>query len=257
MDRDTKEIYTITVVRNFGVPLSFTIEKRKVALMAFIAALIAGFLLYAAVDYLVVRAQNSNVKHQLSIAEEKMTALTHQVQTLDQKYYASSQAGQGLALYKKQLSDQQEIRTQNLWEQTKGSLSVEELQEGTAVDIDKVLPKVKGDTLSIKVTLVNQSNPDQAIGGYLCITLVNEDTNPIGYKSATGGPLGKQGYPSSYKQGRQYFIKNKGAKRSVHQSLSLKNTNEYYTSALIFVYSYKGTLLNRSEHSLDKAIFLE
>jgi len=257
MEPNNKEIYTVTIVRNFGVPLSFTIAKRKVALLTFIAALLVGFLLFAAVDFLVLRSQNTKVKHQLSIAEGKVKVLIEQARVVDQQVYGAGQIDSGRSQYKKQVTEQPEFSTQNLWEQARGSLSDAELQEGSAVDIDKFSAHVKGDLLSLAVTMVNRSNPDQSIGGYLCVTLINEDDSPVSYKSATGGALGEHGYPSSYKFGRQYFIKNRGAKRSIHQSLALKETNEYYTSAVLFVYSYKGTLLNRSVHRLNKSIFLE
>jgi len=257
MDQDNNDIYTVTVVRNFGIPLSFTIAKRKVALIAFLAALVVGFLLFAALDYLVLRSQNAKVKHQLSIAQAKVEVLIEQARVADQKVYGAGQIDSGRSQYKKQLTDQPEFSTQNLWEQARGSLSDEELQQGSAVDVKKFSAKVKGDLLSLAVTLENRSNPDQSIGGYLCITLVNEENSPVNYKSATGGALGEKGYPSSYKFGRQYFIKSRGGKRSIHQTLALKETNEYYTSAVLFVYSYKGTLLGRTVRRLNKSIFIE
>ncbi|MDT8448393.1 MAG: hypothetical protein RRB13_15980 [bacterium] len=257
MDRDKKEIYTVTIVRNFGIPLSFTIEKRKVGILTVLAAVIAGLLLYASIDYLVVRAQNRKMRHQLIQSDEKMSQLSQQVRELDQKYYAAGQEGAGRRLLKDSLAKQEELSTADIWDQRSSGLSFEEIQEGSAVEVAQLKAEVIGDQLELSVSMSNRSNPDQPVGGYLCITLANEDQAPTLYVSATGGPLGEKGFPSSYKQGRQYFLKAKGNKKTITQNLALKEANEYYTHAMVFIYSYKGTLLNRSAHPLDKAIFLE
>lgn len=257
MERDKKEIYTVTIVRNFAVPLSFTIEKRKVGLLTMLAAVIAGLLLYASIDYLVIRAQNRKMRHQLAQAEQKMSQMTAQVEELDQKYYTASQEGSGRVLLKDALMKQVEVPTEQIWEQRSSGLTFEEIQEGSAIEVADMSALVQGDQLRLEVKMTNRSNPDQPVGGYLCLTLANQDQNPVLYKSATGGPLGEKGFPSSYKQGRQYFLKSRGSSKSIRQNLALKETNEYYTHAMVFIYSYKGTLLNRSTHSLDKAIFLE
>ncbi|OGH01598.1 MAG: hypothetical protein A2600_11640 [Candidatus Lambdaproteobacteria bacterium RIFOXYD1_FULL_56_27] len=257
MDRDKKEIYTITVVRNFGVPLSFTIEKRKVALFAFLAAVVAGFLLFAALDYLVIRTQNHKVRNELAAAKDKLTELSKQVALMDQKYFSLGQQSTGRGLYKDSLLEQKTLDTGNLWDEAKGSLSVEELQEGIALEVTDLNAEVRGDQLHLNVSLVNRSNPDQPIGGYVCISLINSDAKPTSFKSVTGGALGDNGFPIAFKQGKQYFIQNRGAKREILMSLALKEADEYYTDAMVFVYSYKGTLLTRTSHSLSKAIFLE
>jgi len=114
---------------------------------------------------------------------------------------------------------------------------------------------VNGDVLNLAVKIKNTSNPPEPVGGYVCITLVNNDVSPALYKSVTEGEVGDNGFPSSYKSGKPYYVKRRNSNSRFKYGLT--KVNEYYTDAMVFLYSYQGTLLNRSQYSLNKEIFLE
>jgi len=91
-----------------------------------------------------------------------------------------------MVVYKDQLLVQKELTTDNLWEEAKSGLSIEELQEGMALEVDSLGAEVKGDQLTLAVSLVNKSNPDQPVGertstmhGRLCSTSIATGTSRV------------------------------------------------------------------------------
>ena len=254
MEQDNKEIYTVTIVKNYGRPFSFTIGKRRLAGLSLLLLIAAGLFLYASFDYLVLRAQNKRVGRQLELASERLSELNKQISAIDSKYFAQAE-NNGKTLLKDRLLNQADLSTENLW--AEGQTPDLEMAEGVAVEVGDFKAAVQSDKLKLEVKLINQSTPDQSLGGYLSVTLVNEDKDPVVYKTVTGGPLGDKGFPASFKSGVDFFIKTKGSSRAVKLSLALGGADEYYTHAMVFVYSFKGSLLTRSTHRLNKGIFTE
>jgi len=254
---EEKEVYTITIVRNIGVPISFTIRRRKALFFIMFSCLFIGFLIYASSSYLILQSKSKNLSQQLTQSQKKVKILSNQISKLDHDRYWSSEdiKAKEQASVKTSLLEQTEFSTEGIWTTDKSTLSDEELQEGTSVEVDRFSSSVKGDDLHIRLKIINTSYPIQLIGGYICITLVNRDYSPPLYRAVTKGELGVDGYPSSYKTGRQYLIKRRSSTKRF--KFNLTEVNEYYTDAVIFLYSYKGRLLNRQVVELKKEIFLE
>ncbi len=149
-----------------------------------------------------------------------------------------------------------DFSTEGSWYTEKSTLSAEDLLEGThSVEIERFDASVKGDDLNILIKLLNASNPIQNIGGYICITLKNSDHSPPQYKSVLKGAIGENGYPASYKTGKQYLIKRRSS--TMRFKFTLTEVNEYYTDAIVFLYTYKGRLLGNKAIELKREIFLE
>jgi len=180
-----------------------------------------------------------------------------QITKLDHDRYWGSETGKSeeLAAAKSNILNQPGFSTEGIWITEKSTFSEEDFLDGTSAEIERFDASVAGDDLKILIKLQNTSNPIQNIGGYICITLGNKDHSPPLYKSVLKGAIGENGYPASYKTGKQYLIKRRSS--IIHFKFTLTEVNEYYTDAIVFLYSYKGRLLGKKAVQLKKEIFLE
>jgi len=259
MNLDNLEIYTVTIVRNVGVPISFTVRRWKLVFVLVICLLLSCILLYGSLSYLVLRLETQQLSRNLVGTQKKLDLLNLQVAKKNQERYwqGFEKRGADQAAIKANLLKQSEFTTEGMWVTNKIELSLDQIQSGAAVEISKFSAQVNGDDLNLRVRLRNVSTPAQAVGGYLVITLVNQDQTPPLYQAATDGPLGEKGFPSNFKSGRQYYLKSKNGLRNIRHKFQLSDAAEYYTDATLFIFSYKGSLLTRKTIRLDKKIFLE
>jgi len=251
------EIYTITIVRNIGVPISFTVKRKKALFFLVLGFLLMVVLMYASVSYLLLYSEAENLVMELEASRKKATVLSEQISKLDHdRYWGSGPAkSEEREAVQAALLEQHPFSTEGIWITERSTLSEEDFLEGTSAEMERFDASVKGDDLNIRVKLLNTSNPIQTIGGYICITLMNADHSPPLFKSLTDGAIGENGYPASYKTGKQYLIKQRSS--TTYFKFTLTEVNEYYTDAIVFLYSYKGRLLVKQNIELKKEIFLE
>ena len=183
--------------------------------------------------------------------------LAEQIKKLDHDRYWKNDEKRTteISAVKSSLLNQPDFSTDGIWVTNRSTVSDKELQEGVTVELSKFSASVKGDDLNIGIVMQNTSSPRQAVGGYVCVTLVNNDQAPPLYKSVNKDELGESGYPSSYKSGSLYHISRRTSTKKM--KFRLTEINEYYTDAMVFLYSYKGRLLNKKDVPLGKEIFLE
>jgi hypothetical protein len=254
---DDQDVYTITIVRNIGIPISFTIKRWKVVFLFVMVLLFFSLLIAGSVDYLFLKIESGELVNQLTKTQEKAGILSEQISQLDHdRYWGNSvEKSKEIASSRDEIVAQPEFSTEGIWVTSKPTFTEEEIQEGRFVEIETFKASVNGDLLKLAVKIKNTSNPPQVVGGYICVTLVNTDQSPVGYQPVTGGELGDNGFPSSYKSGKAYYIKRRSSTKQL--KFSLTEVNEYYTNAMIFLFSYQGRLLNKSQYDLKKEIFLE
>lgn len=252
-----KEIYTITIVRNIGIPISFTVRRAKALFFLTVFFLFFALLIYASISYLLLNANTRQLETALEKSLKKATALSDQIAKLDHDRYWGSDTAQSeeREAVKSTLLKQPAFSTEGIWVTDKSTLSDEDFLEGTSAEIERFDASVKGDDLNIRIKLLNTSNPIQMVGGYICITLMNGDHSPPLFKSVSKGAIGENGYPASYKTGKQYLIKRRSSTKRF--KFTLTEVKEYYTDAIVFLYSYKGRLLGKQVVELKKEIFLE
>lgn len=252
-----KEIYTITIVRNIGIPISFTVKRKKALFFLSVLFLLFAVLIYAAISYLLLQATTNRLSAALEQAQKKASLLSEQMSKLDHdRYWGSESAKQDeREAVKSALLDQPAFSTDGIWVTEKSTLTDEDLMEGTSAEIERFDATVKDDDLDIVIRLLNTSNPIQNVGGYICVTLMNSDHSPPLYKSVSNGEIGENGYPASYKSGKQYLIKKRSSTKRF--KFTLTEVKEYYTDAIVFLYSYKGRMLGKQVIQLKKEIFLE
>lgn len=251
------EIYTITIVRNIGIPISFTVKRTKALFYLSLILLLIAVLIIASVNYLLLHAKTENLARELENSREKAAILSAQISKLDHnRYWGNGSAkSEEREAVKSTLLKQPAFSTGGVWVTERSTLSDEDFLEGTSAEIERFDAAVKGDDLNIRIKLLNTSNPIQAVGGYVCITLMNADHSPPLFKSVSKGAIGENGYPASYKTGRQYLIKGRSSTKRF--KFTLTEVNEYYTDVIVFLYSYKGRLLGKQVIELKKEIFLE
>lgn len=252
-----KEIYTITIVRNIGIPISFTVKRAKALFFMAVSFLFLALLVYASISYLMLSANAERLKSALEKSQRKATVLSEQIAKLDHDRYWGSETAQSeeREVVKSSLLQQPAFSTEGIWVTDKSTLSDDDFLEGTSAELDRFDASVKGDDLNIRIKLLNTSNPTQTVGGYICITLMNGDHSPPLFKSVSKGAIGENGYPQSYKTGKQYLIKRRSSTKRF--KFTLTEVNEYYTNAIVFLFSYKGRMLGKQVVELKKEIFLE
>lgn len=251
------EIYTITIVRNIGIPISFTIKRKKAIFLIAFFCLLLAVLIVASVNYLLLYASTKELSLALEESRKKASVLSEQLAKLDHDRYWGSDAAKAeeKAVIRSAILSQPAFSTEGIWVTEKSTLSDEDFLEGTSAEIERFNASVKGDDLNIRIKLLNTSNPIQRVGGYICITLMNDDHSPPIFKSVSKGAIGENGYPASYKNGKQYLIKRRTSTKRF--TFTLTEVNEYYTDAIVFLYSYKGRMLGKRIIELKKEIFLE
>ncbi len=254
---DEQEIYTIMIVRNIGIPISLTIKRWKVLFLMVMLVLFAILLTVGSIDYLFLRLESKKLTKHLVDSRKKVQLLGDQIARLDHdRYWVNAvEKSKEISAVRQEIIEQPEYSTEGIWITNKPTLSEEEFQEGRFVEIDTFNASVVGDVLKLSVKTKNTSNPLQVVGGYICITLLNSDQSPPLYKSVTEVEVGDNGFPSTYKKGKPYYIKRRTSTNNL--KFALTDVNEYYTDAMIFLFSYKGRLLNRKQFTLNKEIFLE
>jgi hypothetical protein len=254
-------MYTITIVRNLGIPISFTVKSWKVRFFLLLIIGLSSFVAVEAFRYLRLMDESENLRQALSESRKKIELLSTQIARYDNKLYQEEEETVKEQLpsnLETELLDQPEVNTEGAWVTERNNLLTQDLQEGTNLEVTNLKSRVKGDDLLLSVEITNTSKQPKDVGGYINIALINNDVSPPVYKSATGGSLGKNGFPSTYKSGRQYLIKAKRRTRTYRiNRVQLTEANEYYTDALLLVYSYKGRLLSKQLMPLDRKIFLE
>ncbi|MBU2512847.1 hypothetical protein KJ966_16030 [bacterium] len=254
---DEQEIYTITIVRNIGIPISFTIKRWKVLFLIAIIVLFTLLLTIGSIDYLFLRLESEKLTKNLAESREKAVLLSDQIARLDHdRYWINAvEKSKEINVVRQEIVEQPEYSTEGIWITNKPTLTEEEYQEGRFVEVDVFEASVEGDVLKLSVKTLNTSNPPQVVGGYICITLMNTDQSPPLYKSVTEAEVGDNGFPASYSSGKPYYIKRQTSTNSLR--FTLTDVNEYYTDAMVFLFSYKGRLLNKKQFALNKEIFLE
>lgn len=259
MNLEDSEIYTVTIVRNIGTPISFTVRRWKFIFLTLIALIVIGGLLYGSVNYMLLRSETGSISEKLAETQKKLDVISKQMAEVDQKRYWVSKENKETeqAEVKDNLLSQRDFSTEGIWVAGKSDLYMDQMQSGKAISIQKFSASVSGDDLRIRVSLKNTSSPSEPAGGYMIVTLINRDQLPVVYKAATGGTVGKEGFPATYKSGRIYSLKRKGKVRSYNVKYKLTEADEYYTDATVFIFSFKGSLLTKKSIPLDKKIFLE
>lgn len=252
-----KEIYTITIVRNIGIPISFTVKRAKALFFVGLFFLVIALLIYASVNYLLLAANTQKLNLDLVESRKKAAVLSEQIAKLDHDRYWGSETAKSeeKESVKAELLNQPGFSTEGSWVTDKSTLSDEDFLDGPSAEMERFDASVKGDDLNMRIKLVNTSNPIQMVGGYVCITLMNSDHSPALFKYVSKGAIGENGYPLSYKTGKQYLIKRRFSTKRF--KFTLTEVNEYYTDAIVFLYSYKGRMLGKQVVELKKEIFLE
>ncbi len=250
-------LYTITILRNYGRPVSLTLKGRT--LVAGIAGLLLALamVLFGAVDYIMLNLEVHHLNNQLEDTNSKLAVLDKHVQEMDAARFRQGQpaADEPTDLQAKLLA-QQPFSAEGLWISGPAEGGPEVKREGLSVEIASTEVDLNGETLEFDVTLHNTSNPAVEVGGYLCLTLVNQDVFPVVYKSISAGALGEDGFPVSYKSGEQYFV-GPDKERKVKLTYKLTAKDEYWTHVAVFGFSYKGTLLSKKTIPLQREIFFE
>jgi hypothetical protein len=260
---DGSNFYTITIIRNIGVPISFTIKKWKLIFFMLLMLVIVGFLIFEAFNYLQLREESSILKVKLEDSDKKVTLLTSQIAHFDNEQFSKQSEFKQPALSGEQsliaetVLTQPQVASEAFWVSDQDQSSSKDLKENSSVEVTKLDTKLNRDDLFLTVELTNTSVEPKALGGYFCVTLINNDSSPPQYTLVTGGTLGENGFPSTYKSGRQYLLKNNRRTRSYRVKYELSQPNEYYTDAILLTYSYKGRLLNKQVIPIDRDIFLE
>ncbi|MCP4297165.1 MAG: hypothetical protein GY786_16310 [Proteobacteria bacterium] len=259
MNLDDVEIYTVTIVRNIGVPVSFTVRRWKALFIIFASLFLLGLFIYGSVQYVLLKTENKAISNTLEQTNKRLGILADQISKKDREQYWNNEKSRVAEkeAVKSELLKQLRFTTNGAWITNRKARSSERVLSGAAVEIKKTSIKLVGEEIRIRARLANRSVPSQAIGGYLAITLINDNITPVKYVSATGGPLGEAGFPSNFKSGRQYYLKSKTGVRNITQKYTLLEKGEVYTRAFLFVYSYKGSLLSRKSISINKKIFLK
>ena len=214
-------------------------------------------LIFGSIDYLFLRLQSKELSGKLAISTKKVNLLSDQIAKIDHDRYwiDTIEQEKQISAVRDEIIKQPEFSSKGIWITSKPTLSEEEYKEGRFVEIDSFRPSVKDDELKLTLKLKNTSNPPQVVGGYIIITLVNNDQSPPLYRSVPEGEIGDNGFPSSYNSGKPYNIKRRTSTKRL--KFTLTSVNEYYTDAMIFLFSYRGRLLNKDQFALKKEIFLE
>ncbi|PCI28852.1 MAG: hypothetical protein COB67_05420 [SAR324 cluster bacterium] len=252
-------LYTVTIVRNVGIPISFTVRRWKAIFLLMVCFFFVCFLAAGSIYFLLLRAETQKLETDLASTKTQFEVLSRQLLEKDRKHYLESPE-QGLveqAAIKAEMLKQPAFTTEGMWVKKESGISLDQVQTGAVVEVARFSSSVKGDNFTIRVKLKNIAIPSQLVGGFLMITLVNRDQSPVLYKAAIGGSLGKDGFPSSYRSGRQFQLSRKASSRTITHKFKLQEADEYYTDVLIFVNSYKGSPLARQSIPLDRKIFLE
>ncbi|MDH5561484.1 MAG: hypothetical protein OEY59_11600 [Deltaproteobacteria bacterium] len=253
---ENQDIYTVTIVRNIGVPISMTIRRWKIISFLVIFVLVSLLLLYGSIQFIVLYSKSTKLEERLSQSEKTAKTLSEQIAQRDQEGFVKSikTQNENLSNVKKALLNQPEFSTEGIWISNKSGLSLENLKEGASLEINDFITQLKGNEIYLKVMLKNTSNPLQALGGYVCVTLVNNEQEEPFYKSLAG-PLGENGFPTSFKSGKQFFLQENSKIRSSTLKLAATDENKFYNQAMVFVFSYKGSLLDKATFGLNKDIF--
>lgn len=255
------DIYTITIVHNIGTPISFTIKKWKVYMLLVLLIFSIILILFGSFQYIKLHKEHNALSGTLSKVQQMSELLEKQISKSDNEYFWKDQkvtTASNKADIQKTLLEQPDFSTEGIWVTQKSNIETTDFSEERTLVISKINTSVKGDDLVMWLRIKNLSSIKEDVGGYICVTLVNNDLTPPTYRSATGGAIGEEGFPSTYKSGKEYYIrKNRSYRRYKLKSIPLVEMNEYYTDAIFFIYSYKGRLLNKQIIPLNKKIFLE
>lgn len=257
---EEQDIYTITIVHNIGTPISFTVKKWKIYLSLILFTCSFLLILFGSIQYIKLHKENGELNQSLTKVQKTSELLEKQIAKSDNEHLWQNQkvSSPQKSAIQKALLDQPEFSTEGIWVTQKSNIETTDFSDERNLVISKINTSVKGDDLVMWLRIKNLSNVKEDVGGYICVTLVNNDLSPATYKTATGGAIGEEGFPSTYKSGKEYYIrKNRSYRRYKLKSIPLVEMNEYYTDAIFFIYSYKGRLLNKQIIPLDKKIFLE
>ena len=255
---EDQALYTVTIVRNIGVPISFSIRRSRVLILLSLLILIFVIVIVGSIRFYIIQVRATEQQKQLEMINQANKLLKVQIAKKDQDFYwKNTDDSLNPTAIETALLEQSEFSTKEIWVTKSSKLKTENTLDSGSVKVSNFKAEVKKDQLILTASISSDTNPFKAVGGYLIITLVNSDQNPIIYKSVTGGELGKNGYPSSYKSGRIFNINKKSRPYKIRRKVSLEKAEEYYTELLFLVFSYKGSLLNKQSFQIQKEVFLE
>ena len=73
---EEQEVYTVTIVRNIGIPISFTIKRWKVIFFVVFLGLLATLIVIGSVDYFFLRLESDELLTQLDQSQKKTELLS-------------------------------------------------------------------------------------------------------------------------------------------------------------------------------------
>ena len=254
---EEQDFYTITIIKNIGVPISFTIKKWKLLGLAILFGSSLLFTSYFTLLYLFSGSERNELSRGLEETQKKVDLLISELSEQNQEKFT----GSGDTIQEKRekvrasLVRLAEFSPVKILTQKTSHLTVDDIKDNIALEITEFTAWRKRNAIYFSTLLKNTSIPLSAVGGYVAVTLQNEDVDPPVFVGIHGERLGKNGYPSNYKKGGQYYLTRRQGRKQF--KFILKTPDEYYTNAEFFLYSYKGRLITRRKFDLAKTIFTE
>jgi len=84
---DAPNIYTITIVRNLGTPISFTVKRWKVRFFLIVFLLFSTFVGYEAFLYLRLNEESKELRKTLAESQKKIELLSEQIANYNNALY--------------------------------------------------------------------------------------------------------------------------------------------------------------------------
>lgn len=251
---EKSNIYTITIINNLNAPISFTIKKWKLVLFISIFCVLFSIFACLSIAYFLIKLEDKKLQKLLVESNKKVELLTANITNKNQEIYFSDleDSTQNRNEVKKALTEQTPFSTKGAWENYLQSQNSDENEAPILLKIQSFKPTLRRNRFTITMSIQNTSKPFKTMGGYVFVTLLN---NKNEYVPLTKGEISKNGYPISYKSRVQYYLKRKTTR--IKRSILIQNEEEFYTNAIVFIYSYRGNLLIKQTFSIPSSLFLE
>ncbi len=217
--------YHVVITGGKTHSLSFSLKPSIIYTIAFF-----GFILILALGFFCIS---------FFIQKNNITALKHQLLTKHTKTENVIEAKQSL---KTESFFWKAPKIINVEEENKLALALEHL----SVSHDK-------NQVKINFGIKNTSSVRHAVGGYLFVMLVKRTGGKPEYFSKENFSVSSNGYPTNYKHGKNYWLA-KNVSKNFQAKFEVPNDLDAYEEAMIFAYTYKGSVVLKRRIPLKEAV---
>lgn len=235
---------TFIVSRNYGHPLSWSMQTWKVFLIGVLGGGILVVMVALSIAFLVTYPQLKKLELERDLLQKERKQLSDQLLSANQEAFEGKE--------KLWLQAMARGAGRRLVENERGD-NLEALDYVPPVRILSVKTTVNRTKVEVAFRMTRPKDGAKNRGGYLFVIFENEEEDPSRFVPSPKVATNSEGFPQSYKSGVRYLRINDAV--TFRRRIKRGSKEEYFTHVSLFLFSLRGGLVIKDRYELDRDLF--